>query len=132
MEPEVAAAAYGVETAAEGAVGAAVAIARPTMPLKAKWTRIATDPLLPRSSHSLTVVKSRAYIFGGEIKPREPVDNSVHVFTLPSSEEDEVDYQNISAKVATSGGEVPAPRVGHTASIVDDRIYIFGEEAGRR
>lgn len=131
MEPGVAAAAYGVETAVEGAAGAAVAIAKSTMPLKATWKRIPTDTILPRSSHSLSIIKSKAYIFGGEQQPREPVDNHVHVFTLQSANNDEVDYQVIPAKAATDEGAVPCPRVGHTASVVDDRIYVFGGRGGK-
>ena len=131
MEPGVVAAAYGVETAAEGAVGAAVAIAKSTMPLKATWTRIRTNTDLPRSSHSLSIIKSKAYIFGGEKTPREPVDNHIHVFTLPSSEHDEVDYQVIPAQAASNDEDVPPPRVGHTASVVDNRIYVFGGRGGK-
>lgn len=131
MEPGLAAATYGVETAAEGAVGAAIAIAKSTMPLKASWKRIPTDIVLPRSSHSVSVVKGKVYIFGGEEKPREPVDNHVHVFTLPQSEHDETDYQIIPAQAGAGGGDVPSPRVGHTASVVDDRIYIFGGRGGK-
>lgn len=124
------AAAYGVETTAEVAVGATVAIARSTMPLRAKWTRL-RSPSLPRSSHSLSIIKSKAYVFGGEEKPREPVDNHFHVFTLPLSEYDEVDYQVIPAKSTAKNGDVPPPRVGHVASIVDDRIYVFGGRGGK-
>ena len=131
MEPGVAAAAYGVETAVEGAAGAALAIAKSTMPLKASWKRIPTDTMLPRSSHSLSIIKSKAYIFGGEQQPREPVDNHVHVFTLQSANNDEVDYQVIRAKATTAEGAVPCPRVGHTASVVDDRIYVFGGRGGK-
>ncbi len=131
MEPGVVAAAYGVETAAEGAVGAAVAIAKSTMPLKAAWTRIRTSTNLPRSSHSLSIIKSKAYIFGGEKTPRQPVDNHIHVFTLPSSEHDEVDYQTIPAQAVSSDEQVPPPRVGHTASVVNDRIYVFGGRGGK-
>lgn len=131
MEPGVAAAAYGVETAVEGAAGAAVAIAKSTMPLKATWKRVPTDTILPRSSHSLSIVKSKAYIFGGEQQPREPVDNHVHVFTLQSANNDEVDYQVIAAKGNSDDGAVPSPRVGHTASVVKDRIYVFGGRGGK-
>ena len=131
MEPGVAAAAYGAETAIEGGVGAAVAIAKATMPLKARWHRIPTDPLLPRSSHSLSVIKSKAYVFGGEEKPREPVNNHMHIFTLPSSGHDVVDYQDIQAQAAAREGDVPSPRVGHTASVVSDRIYVFGGRGGK-
>ena len=131
MEPGVAAVAYGAETAVEGGVGAAVAIAKSTMPLKATWRRIPTDKALPRSSHSLSIIKSKAYIFGGEEKPREPVENHIHVFTLPSSEHDAVDYQVIPAEAVTGESEVPSPRVGHTASAIDDRIYVFGGRGGK-
>ncbi len=131
MEPGIAAAAYGVETAVEGGVAAAVAVGRATMPLKATWSRIRTDQKLPRSSHSLSVITSKVYIFGGEEKPREPVDNHMHVFTLPSSEDDEVDYQVIPAEASAGAGDMPPPRVGHTASKVDDRIYIFGGRGGK-
>lgn len=125
------AAAYSVETAVEGAVGATVAMAKATMPLKATWTRIPTDALLPRSSHSLSIIKSKAYIFGGEQQPREPVDNHVHVFTLQTSGNYPADYQIITAKATTSQGEIPCPRVGHTASVVDDHIYVFGGRGGK-
>lgn len=130
MEPGVVAALYGVETAIEGAVGAAVAIARSTMPLKAKFRRISTGLQLPRSSHSLSVIKGRAYIFGGEIRPREPVDNAMHIFTLPSSGVSEADYKSVPAAASNTNGEIPAPRVGHTAATIDDRIYIFGGRGG--
>lgn len=130
MEPGVVAALYGVETAIEGAVGAAVAIARSTMPLKAKFHRISTGMQLPRSSHSLSVIKGRAYIFGGEIRPREPIDNAMHIFTLPSSGVSEADYKSVPAEASDTNGEIPATRVGHTAATIDDRIYIFGGRGG--
>lgn len=116
MEPGVAAAAYGVET---------VAVAQPTMPIKARWTRIPAIQSLPRTSHSLSIVKGRAYIFGGEIVPRRPVDNEMHIITLPSSGVAEADYQVISGKDV----DAPSSRFGHIATIISDRIFIFG---GRR
>ncbi|KAL9639849.1 MAG: hypothetical protein Q9164_000669 [Protoblastenia rupestris] len=99
------------------------------MPLKAIWKRIPTDTFLPRSSHSLSIIKAKAYIFGGEEKPRKPVDNDVHVFTLPQSEHDLVDYQSIPP-VSAQNSEVPCARVGHTAAVVDDRIYVVGGRGG--
>lgn len=133
MEPGVAAAAYGVETAAEGAVGAAIAVAKPTLPLKASpWKKIPSDTSIPRSSHSLSLIKGKAYIFGGEFRPREPVDNHVHVISLPLSEHDNSDYRVIPAKSSEgTDGPIPAPRVGHTAATVDDRVYIFGGRGGK-
>ena len=130
MEPGLAAAAYGVETAAEGTIGAAVAIAKPTMPLKATWRRLVTSTPLPRSSHTLSVIKGKAYVFGGEERPREPVANEMHVLTLPSSTVNEVDYKTVPATGSAGNNEVPVPRVGHTATIVNDRIYVFGGRGG--
>jgi len=103
---------------------------QPTQPLKAKWQRIDSPPL-PRSSHSLSVVAGRAYIFGGEITPREPVDNDMHIITLPSGTVTSADYQSIPAKPETAGGEVPQKRVGHTAAVIGERIFVFGGRGGK-
>lgn len=130
MDPGIVAAAYAVETAVEGAIAAAIGIAKPTTPLKATFHRIKTDKPLPRSSHSLSIIKGRAYIFGGEIQPREPVDNVMHIYTIPSLDSAEADYQDIPAQ-ASDGGDVPAPRVGHTAAVVEGRIYVFGGRGGK-
>lgn len=101
-----------------------------THPLKAKWQRIENTPLA-RSSHSLSVVAGRAYIFGGEIDPREPVDNNMHIITLPSGSVDSADYRSIAAKPEQPGGPVPEKRVGHTAAVIGERIFIFGGRGGK-
>ncbi|KAI4146129.1 MAG: hypothetical protein L6R39_003574 [Caloplaca ligustica] len=129
MEPGAAAAAYGVESAVEGAAVAAIAIAKPTMPLKATWQRLVTSKPLPRSSHSLAVIKCKAYLFGGEEEPRQPVDNDMHILTLPSSTVNEVDYKVV--KGSTENGDVPAARVGHTAAVIGNRIYVYGGRGGK-
>ncbi|KAJ4313113.1 hypothetical protein N0V84_009594 [Fusarium piperis] len=49
--------------------------------IKGTWERIEVPPV-PRSSHSVDIVQGSAYIFGGEIEPREPVDNYMHVVNL--------------------------------------------------
>jgi N-acetylneuraminic acid mutarotase len=51
-----------------------------------------------------------------EIKPREPVSNSVHVIDLKTGQYEEV----------SGSGDVPQARVGHTAAVVDSEIYVFG------
>ena len=130
MEPGLVTGAYAAETAIEGVVGAGIAVAKPTMPLKATFNKIPTSNPLPRSSHSLSVIKGRAFIFGGEIKPREPVDNAVHVYTLPSSGVTEADYKMVPAQPRTSEDDVPPPRVGHTSVSIGDRVYVFGGRGG--
>ncbi|MCJ1482726.1 hypothetical protein MMC06_002892 [Schaereria dolodes] len=129
MEPGAVAAFYGVESLVEGAVAAAYVVAKPTTPLRATFERIPINTRLPRSSHSLSIIKGHAYIFGGEIRPREPVDNAVHVYKLPSSTVAEADYNTIPAPASTESA--PSPRVGHTAAVISDRIYIFGGRGGK-
>src|SRR6266536_5644821 len=104
-----------------------------THPLKGKWHRI-NAPSLPRSSHSLSVIDGRAYVFGGEINPREPIDNDMHVIILPSGTVMEADYKTIPAKSSNpvnGEGAVPEKRVGHTAAVIGERIFIFGGRGGK-
>lgn len=104
-------------------------------PLKATFTKIKAPPLL-RSSHTLSVVGNKAFIFGGDITPSEQdgsqvADNAMHVFTLPSTALTEADYQSIPARPAQQGGDVPPARMAHTASVIDNSIFIFaGSTAG--
>ncbi len=49
---------------------------------KATWQEVAAEDILQRSSHIVSVISDRAYIFGGELRPREPKDNDVHVVKL--------------------------------------------------
>eukprot|EP00243_Klebsormidium_subtile_P008596 TRINITY_DN410_c0_g2_i3.p1 TRINITY_DN410_c0_g2~~TRINITY_DN410_c0_g2_i3.p1 ORF type:complete len:263 (+),score=21.13 TRINITY_DN410_c0_g2_i3:187-975(+) len=72
---------------------------------------------LARSSHSVAVLRNKAYIFGGEHKPRVPIDNTLHVFDLET--------RMWSTEVAR--GDAPPPRVGMTMVAVDETLYIFGE-----
>ncbi|MCJ1439538.1 MAG: hypothetical protein MMC23_000017 [Stictis urceolatum] len=97
------------------------------MPIKASWHKIKTTPSLPRSSHSLNIIKGRAYIFGGESNAQEPVDSAVHAYTLPSGTVEDSDYNVFY----DDRSEAPPPRVGHTAVTIADRIYLFGGREGK-
>lgn len=154
MEPGIAAAAYTVETAVEGVAVGALAIAKSTVPLKARFYRLpAPSPSLKRHSHTLNVVRGKAYIFGGDGEEvGKKGDNAVHVVTLPTDLElRDTDYQKIPAvaegsKVVSSTEEksdeesgrsgedaenVPAARAGHCCSAIGERIYIFGGSSPR-
>ncbi len=146
MDPGLAVAAYTAETAVEGAAAGAFAIARPTAPLKARFHRLPSpSPALKRSSHTLNVVKGRAYIFGGD---GDVVGGgggaAMHVVTLPTDINlTDIDYQTIPAvakppksvfneegkfenKSASDSSEnVPAPRAGHCAAAIGERIYVL-------
>ena len=130
MEPTVIAGLYAAETAVEGTVAGAIAVAKPTMPLKVTFKRVRIDTHLPRSSHSLSVINEQAYLWGGETQARLPVDNDMHIFTLPSSGVEEADYKCVPAKSLSFDEEIPAPRVGHTAATISGRIYVFGGRGG--
>lgn len=53
-----------------------------------EWTRLELTgdgaSKLQRSSQSLAVVGDLAYVFGGEAKPRTPVDDELYVVDLKS------------------------------------------------
>ncbi|THH14576.1 hypothetical protein EW146_g5776 [Bondarzewia mesenterica] len=55
----------------------------------------------------------------------------MHVVTLPSSGIDVADYFVVPPQPEADGAEVPAPRVGHTASVIHDKIFIFGGRGGK-
>ena len=74
---EAAGALYGVETLIEGAVAAAKGIYDPTLPLKAKLVPL-NDVTLARSQHTISIVKGRAYIFGGKTSSEDGTE--VRVF----------------------------------------------------
>ena len=50
--------------------------------LSAKWQKLLDIEPLQRSSQVVSVLGQHAYIFGGELRPREPRDNDVHVVSL--------------------------------------------------
>jgi len=50
--------------------------------LKATWTKISDQEILRRSSHTFSIINAKAYIWGGELRPRDPRDNDVHVVDL--------------------------------------------------
>lgn len=79
--------------------------------MKGTWQHI-DIPSLPRSSHSLNVVEGRAYVFGGEVEPRKPVDNDMHVLVLPANSAP-ADYYAVKPK--------PSPKTQfNSASITEE------------
>lgn len=144
---EVAAALYAIETAVEGAAIAGIAVGKATVPLHVKYQKVKSpDPSLGRSGHTLSIIRNRAYIFGGDAA-EEISSNDMHVVTLPtdlSQHELNLDYQLIQAEpapprplaaysdsaddspVSITTNEVPAARSEHAASVVGHNIYVFG------
>ncbi|KAL2891844.1 Nitrile-specifier protein 5 [Ceratocystis lukuohia] len=98
--------------------------ALPTLPsltprdVTGSWEKINGVPHLARSSHSLDIVGGSAYIFGGELNAREPVDNAMHVIGLP--------YSGASADYYT----IPAqPLAGHRYNEQVEQANSEGEDS---
>ncbi|KAL8816852.1 MAG: hypothetical protein Q9223_004204 [Gallowayella weberi] len=120
-----------VSTTVEGAALAGYGLAQSTQPLDATFTRITSEAFLPRSSHTITVISGRAYIFGGEESPGKLADDNVHIIKLPAKKPihvGEPEYKCVpSLGDAEEGkGKVPGARTGHTASAIGHRIYVYG------
>ncbi|KAL8847621.1 MAG: hypothetical protein Q9221_007351 [Calogaya cf. arnoldii] len=120
-----------VSTTVEGAAVAGIGLAQSTQPLNATFTRITSEAFLPRSSHTISVVAGKAYIFGGEESPGHLADDNVHIIKLPSKTLTNVgqpEYKCVpSLGEAEAGkGKTPGSRAGHTACVIGHRIYVFG------
>lgn len=48
----------------------------------AKWTKLTSSERLRRSSQVLSIVEETVWIFGGELFPRQPVDNQIDLINL--------------------------------------------------
>jgi hypothetical protein len=64
--------------------------------MKATWRKLGSLPTLQKSSHSLSIVENNAYIFGGELKPREPIDGDIHILGLSQGEQDQKSMNSLT------------------------------------
>ena len=113
--------------------------------ITAKCHKLIDAEILQRSSQVVSVVNGQAYIFGGELRPREPRDNDVHVVSLGSSKSLRLDEQRtfsngqqitnsgtldaaITSKPSTS--QSPSPRVGSATATLEGKIYLFSGRGG--
>ncbi|ETS74737.1 hypothetical protein PFICI_13221 [Pestalotiopsis fici W106-1] len=92
--------------------------------LEAQWTQLTANPRLQRSSQCLSVISSQAYIFGGELLPRQPVSNEFDVVTLDKNNE------AAATTLPVPRGPAPIPRVGSTTATIDGAIYMFSGRGG--
>ncbi|KAI4701292.1 hypothetical protein J4E81_003032 [Alternaria sp. BMP 2799] len=96
----------------------------PMMPistLKGSWKRLLDDERLRRSSQVLSVVDDHVCIFGGEVKPREPLDDKVDIVSLKS------DAKRLETKSVSSA---PSPRVGSASAVLNGKMYLFSGRGG--
>jgi N-acetylneuraminic acid mutarotase len=62
--------------------------------ISASWTKVATHSQLQRSSHTVSTIGDTVYVFGGELRPREPRDNDVHTIVLGSEKAGRQDFND--------------------------------------
>lgn len=91
---------------------------------KATWTLLAESARLQRSSQCLSVLGSQAWVFGGEVVPRQPVDNRLDVINVAKNPPGE----RVTTLQAPS--PAPSPRVGATSAVVKDALYYFSGRGG--
>ena len=118
-----------VSTTVEGAAVAGIGLAQSTQPLNATFTRITSEAFLPRSSHSITVIQGKAYIFGGKDSSGKLADDNIHIIRLPAKKPSnlgEPEYKCVPSLGQDDDTKVPGPRTGHTACALGYRIYVFG------
>ncbi|KAF2111980.1 hypothetical protein BDV96DRAFT_649344 [Lophiotrema nucula] len=93
----------------------------PVANLTASWTRLLATERLRRSSQVLNVIDKAVYVFGGEVQPRQPVDNQVDSFSLAP------DALKLDTKATP---EAPIPRVGSASAVCNSKMYLFSGRGG--
>lgn len=53
--------------------------------ITAAWRKLASTATLRRSSQTLSVIGGTAYVYGGELRPREPVDAILYAYSMSQS-----------------------------------------------
>lgn len=96
------------------------------------WRLVHRNPLLQRSSQTLSTLGERALIFGGELRPREPRDNDVQILnTVPKQHVWPLHtYGNSPSTSPEYAGGLPLARVGTASAVVDGKIYYFSGRGG--
>lgn len=90
--------------------------------LSASWVRLASSARLQRSSQILSISGSNAWILGGELLPRQPVDSQFDVVELGNA--------SVQAKTLPAPTIAPSPRVGTASAVLVDVIYLFSGRGG--
>jgi len=85
-----------------------------------KWTRevYRDEQFVPqeRSSHSVTHLNNKLYVFGGENDPRSPISSDVHIYDLGSK----------SWSVVRPSEGAPKSRLAHTTTDLNEKLFVYG------
>ena len=77
-----------------------------------------------RSSHSISVIGNKIYLFGGEIIARTPINSKFYVRDIISQSGDTWNLLDITSDIE------PIPRVAHSQAVIGKNIWIFGGRQG--
>ncbi|KAJ5724120.1 hypothetical protein N7488_002155 [Penicillium malachiteum] len=91
------------------------------MTITARCHKLLEAEILQRSSQIVSVIDDKAYIFGGELRPREPRDNDIHAVSLGNA-------AAVTSQAASS--QAPCPRVGTASATLNGNIYLFSGRGG--
>ncbi|KAJ4403341.1 hypothetical protein N0V91_006572 [Didymella pomorum] len=96
-------------------------VSMPINTLKGNWQKIHSNDRLKRSSQIASVIDGTLHIFGGEVQPRQPVDDKVDVVVLSTES---------PAHETKAASNAPSPRVGTAAAVLINALYIFSGRGG--
>ncbi|KAJ9259423.1 hypothetical protein DTO207G8_986 [Paecilomyces variotii] len=94
------------------------------------WTKLISDTSIRRSSQTLAVLAGNAYIYGGELRPREPVDSMVYRVALDRDINTTKESSRLSMISTTTNNNIPSPRVGSASTALNGKVYIFSGRGG--
>ncbi|KAJ7243911.1 kelch repeat protein [Mycena haematopus] len=89
----------------------------------AQWKLVASAAGLQRSSQAFSVIGSRGYVFGGELRPREPRDSAIHLIDLQNA------GHNTSIETIERDPR-PTPRVGSASAVLGEQMFLFSGRGG--
>ncbi|KAL7795780.1 hypothetical protein V8C37DRAFT_373412 [Trichoderma ceciliae] len=89
----------------------------------ARWTKLVSSSRLRRSSHILSANASKVWVFGGELLPRQPVDNEVDLVDVNAESEDAV-------TTLPAADNAPSARVGSASVTVNGHVWLFSGRGG--
>ena len=95
--------------------------------LSATWRKKIKSPQLQRSSNNVASIDQNIYVFGGELKPREPRDSDVYSMKINNASEltsDGAEAMKVSSEVK------PSARVGAACTALNGQMFVFSGRGG--
>lgn len=87
---------------------------------------------MARAHHTATLCDGDLFIFGGlvSLRPQRLAGNEMHILKLANVGTLGSQYKAVPALTESDEVNPPVARTGHSATLVDGKIYVFGGHAG--